>query len=183
MSENIGRGAARLLLALCLAATAACSGKEEKDSIAPSTRSVEQLVPEIRERCEKVRRSLSAYRRVDRDVTGLSAEGGELTAYLDGDRVVWIAAALYGETGRSDQELCYDGGHLLSVARKESRYDQPMGKVAEVLEDRLYFRDGKLIRRSGAAGQPLPPVVEEERNVLNLSRRLLETAHPAGPPG
>jgi hypothetical protein len=134
-----------------------------------------------------VRSRLASYRKTESDLTGLSAEGGRLEAWFDGDRPAFLSATVYGETGRAEHELCYgEDGSLFAVKTTASRYDQPFGKVAGVQEDRLFFQGGKLIRWTVDGGPPVSRDSSEyagkEKETLELAKALAEAAGAAARP-
>jgi hypothetical protein len=142
---------------------------------------VESEVLGIDTHCAEVTGQISELRKVERDLKGLSAEGGTLQAWLDGKRPALFRATLFGETGRSEPEVCYGkGGRLRRITVRESRYDRPMGQVVETREHRLYFQGERLIRWIGADGQPVPADRPEHevrrRESLELSEKLAEAA-------
>lgn len=194
------RPALQILAALILASCIACGREEEPapaptpastptarqeasstPSSPPSAADVESEVEGIEGHCSEVLGQLATLRKVERDLKGLSAEGGTLQAWLDGKRPALFRATLYGETGRSEPEVCFGkGGRLRRMTVRESRYDRPMGKVIETREHRLYFQGERMIRWIGADGQPVPadrPEYEaRQRESLDLSGKLVEAA-------
>jgi hypothetical protein len=184
----------RLLIALVLASCLACGREEEpapapaskpaprqKAAAAPPSPDVDSEVQGIEAHCGEVLGQLSELRKVERDLKGLSTEGGTLQAWLDGKRPALFRATIFGETGRSEPELCFGkGGRLRRITVRESRYDRPMGNVVETQEHRLYFQGERLIRWLGPGGQPVPadrPDYEaRQRESLELSGKLVETA-------
>ncbi|HYG61321.1 MAG TPA: hypothetical protein VEL74_01965 [Thermoanaerobaculia bacterium] len=200
--------ALRLLLAAVLAVTAACSDRESgstaarpeppaagRPSVPGDAPSIEPNLEAITKaadvRCAEVRGRLDSYRKVERDLTGLSglsAEGGELTAWLAGDRPELIAAKAYGETGRAEYQLCYgEDGDLLVFRSEESRYDQPMGQVVETRVERFFFHDGKLTRWTVGEQPPVAQTLTaaagaRASDLLELSRIFVEAARSPGAP-
>lgn len=191
------RSILQILAALILASCIACGQKEEpapkpaprQDQKAsstpapapPSAADVESEVEGIDGHCSEVTGQLSGLQKVERDLKGLSAEGGTLQAWLDGKRPALFRATIYGETGRSEPEVCFGkGGRLRRITVRESRYDRPMGNVVETQEHRLYFQGERLIRWIGPDGQPVPadrPEYEvRQRESLELSGKLMEAA-------
>ena len=107
----------------------------------------EDPITSIRQHYAQINRNGARYRKVKKDLSGFSAEGGTLVAYFDGPKIMKIAATFYGETGRTSEEYYYWNGKLIFVLRRESRYSKPMsGKVVATKENRFYFKDAKLIR-------------------------------------
>lgn len=101
----------------------------------------------IRQQYVAINKRASRYKKVKKELSGLSLEGGELVAYFDGPAVVKVVATHYGEMGRSVDEYYYSSGKLIFVFEKVLHYNKPMsGKVVRTAEDRYYFADDKLIR-------------------------------------
>lgn len=142
---------------------------------APAQDSIES----IRQSYAAINRNIGKYRRVKKQLSGFSAEGGELTAYLDGPNIVKIVANYYGESGKAFEEYYYQGGKLIFVYRKDSRYNKPMsGRVVRTEEDRFYFNDGQLIRWVSNGGKQVPSSNSEYQkrqiNYLENSRLFTE---------
>ncbi len=198
------RSVLRILTALVLASCIACGGRKEEPAPAPTPASaprqdaaatpspalspadVESEVQGIDAHCAEVTGQISELRQVERDLKGLSAEGGTLQGWLDGKRPALFRATVYGETGRSEPEVCYGkGGRLRRITVRESRYDKPMGNVVETKEHRLYFQGERLIRWIGPDGQPVPadrPEYEvRQRESLELSEKLVEATQEGEP--
>ena len=68
-------------------APASANNYQDKDSI-----------PAIRQRYANINKSLAKYKVVKKELAGFSTEGGELTAYFDGQAIVKIVTTNYGET-------------------------------------------------------------------------------------
>ena len=149
-AARVGAILSAALLCLSLAPPPAASAR-------PATRQARDEVPLIRRRYAEIKRRLGRLRRVERDLAGLSAEGGRLVAFFDGDELKALHATFYGETGRALEEYYFDGGRLFFAYTKESRYDKPFGRVVAAPENRFYFRDGRLVRWLDPRGRPVPP--------------------------
>lgn len=107
----------------------------------------EKEIQSIRQTYAATNRKLARYKKVKKDLSGFSAEGGELIAYFEGPAIVKITATFYGEMGKSFEEYYYRDGKLVFVFRKESRYNRPLtGKIISTASSRFYFHDDKLIR-------------------------------------
>jgi hypothetical protein len=164
-------------------ATAAISQASASPVASPAQVSTETAIQDIRTRYADVRRRLSSFREVERDVTGLSTEGGKLHAFFDGQALKLVRVTFYGETGRTDREFYYeDNGRPFFVLDVESRYDAPLGATAGKQEYRSYFSDGRLVRLLAGDRQVSaddPAYAAREKNTLELSRRLWDVArHP-----
>ncbi|MCA1567713.1 MAG: hypothetical protein LC803_19120 [Acidobacteria bacterium] len=119
---------------------------------------VTDSISTIRRRYTIINKSLAKYRTVKKELSGFSAEGGELAAYFDGKAVMKIATINQGETGRSFEDFYYWDEKLIFVFRKQDTYDKPYsGKVARTTENRFYFSDGKLIRWIDENGKQVAP--------------------------
>jgi len=104
-------------------------------------------IQSIRQSYAAINRKQSRYRKVKKDLSGFSAEGGVLIAYFEGQNIVKMLATYYGEMGRTSEEFYYRDGKLIFVLRTEMNYKRPLsGKVVSTRLNRLYFQDDKLIR-------------------------------------
>jgi hypothetical protein len=141
----------------------------------------EDAVSTIRRRYAAINRALPKYRVAKKELSGFSTEGGELVAYFDGPSIAKLVATHYGETGRSSEEFYYWEGRLIFVFRRQHTYDAPMsGKVSKTAEDRLYFRDGRLIRWVNERGRQVAPggreYVEAQSRHADSSKLFLDGA-------
>ena len=109
--------------------------------------SIAAKIKAIRQRYAQVEGELKQCRQVKRDLSGESAEGGELTGYFRKDSLRKLVAQFYGETGKAREEYYFWDGELLFVLRSESRYTKPLsGVVQSKTEERFYFDHGRLIQ-------------------------------------
>jgi hypothetical protein len=147
---------------------------QEKDSISS-----------IRERYAAINKNQAKYKAVKKELAGFSTEGGELTAYFDGSKIVKIAVTNNGETNSFFEEFYYSDEKLIFVYRKQEIYDKPMTKVVKTKESRFYFSDGQLIRwinengKQVRAGNSQYP--ETRSHYLGLSKLLTEGARSQQP--
>lgn len=112
-----------------------------------ATPQTDNEIESIRQTYAATNRKLARYKRVKKELSGFSTEGGVLTAYFDGPQIVKIAVTFYGESGKSSEEYYYRDGKLIFVFRTESRYNRPLsGRVVATTANRFYFKDDKLIR-------------------------------------
>lgn len=160
--------------------TDAITAAQATPSASPPQIPTESAIASIRTRYADVRRRLSSFREVTRDLAGLSTQGGMLQAYFDGQVLKLVRATFYGETGRTNREFYYDDdGRVFFVLEIDSRYDAPLGATAGTQERRYYFDGGRLIRLL-AGDQPVSPDDAayglRERNALDLSRQLWDVA-------
>jgi hypothetical protein len=119
-------------------------------------------IQSIRQSYAAINKNIRKYKRVKKRLSGFSAEGGEMTAYLKGSNIVKVVANFYGESGKAYEEYYYQDGKLIFVYRKDSTYTKHMsGRVARTREDRFYFNDGQLIRWVGPGGKQVPSSNDE----------------------
>jgi len=149
-----GKGSFIVTLALLTAINCSVSVPSLASAYNPPA---QDAIQSIRQSYAAINKNLRKYRRVKKELSGFSAEGGEMTAYLDGPNIVKIAANYYGESGKAFEEYYYRDGKLIFVYRKDSKYSKPLsGRVVRVEEERFYFNDGQLIRWVGAGGKQVP---------------------------
>jgi hypothetical protein len=131
-------------------------------------------IQSIRQQYAAINKRTGRYKKVKKELSGLSLEGGELIAYLNGPVIVKLTARHYGEGGNTVEEYYYSNGNLIFVYEKVSHYDRPMtGKVVRVRENRFYFHDGKLIRWIDEKGK----IVKEANEGFQLKgKELLENS-------
>jgi hypothetical protein len=112
--------------------------------------SVELRIKEIKSECEKINKEIKKFKMVQSDVNDLSAEGGILKKYVDGNTLKRAALTLFGEAGQSTTEYYFLNGNLVFVNEQVEIYKTPlgMGKVeTKSLEtNKFYFDKQKLIR-------------------------------------
>ena len=120
-------------------------------------------IASIRQHYAAINKRAAKYRRVKKELSGFSLEGGELIAYFDGPAIMKIVTRHFGESGNTVEEYYYRNGQLIFVFEKISHYSRPLsGKVVSALENRYYFNDDDLIRWIGEKGKEVP-VSEEYR--------------------
>src|SRR4051812_7438162 len=149
MTSNEDPMKTRILTAITLAA---CS------LIALQTAAAQTIDPidAIRQHYEIINKEARLYRRVKKELSGFSAEGGEMVAYLHGPSVMKVVATFFGETGRATEEYYFWNGELIFVFQTDNRYDKPFGKVVRKIENRFYFKEDKLIRWLDENGKEVP---------------------------
>lgn len=111
-------------------------------------------IQSIRQSYAAINRKQALYRKVKRELSGFSTEGGELTAYFEGQNIVKMLAIYYGEMGRTQEEYYFREGKLIFVLGTEKRYNRPLtGKVVSTKLSRFYFDNDKLIRWIDPSGK------------------------------
>jgi hypothetical protein len=146
----------------------------------------EDPIASIRQRYAQINAKAARYRKVKKELSGFSAEGGTLLAYLDGSSIMKIAATFYGETGRTNEEYYYSDDRLIFVLRSESTYSKPLsGKIVRTIENRFYFKDGQLIRWIDENGkQPAANTTEyadKQKEYLESSKQFAAGARSKNP--
>lgn len=138
-------------------------------------------IQSIRKQYAAINKRARSYRKVKKELSGFSLEGGELVASFDGPAIVKIAAIYYGESGRSLEEYYYANERLIFVFRKEYRYEKPMsGKVVHTYENRFYFANDRLIQWLNNQGRPMPNGIadyqQKQDEYLETSRKFVDGA-------
>jgi len=141
----------------------------------------EDPIASIRRHYAEINRSAAKYKKVKKDLSGFSAEGGRMVAYFYGRGIFKIAATFYGETGRASEEYYYWDNKLIFVLRTDSRYSKPLsGKVVRTTVDRFYFSDDKLIRWIDENGKQVASdsseYSEKQKEYLDSSKQFSEGA-------
>jgi hypothetical protein len=99
----------------------------------------------IRDKYAEINRSSKGYRLITKTVSGVSTEGGQLVAFLDGPAVQKINFTAFGETGRTLAEYYFWDGQLIFAFIVDERYDSIFGKVDRKRENRHYFFNRRMI--------------------------------------
>lgn len=163
----------KLLRTLGLAAYVACLAPANIGMAQPYFQANAQ-VRKIRQQYGKINQNLKRYRRVNKDLSGFSLEGGQLVAYFDGQAIAKIVATYYGEGGKTTEEFYYWDGKLIFVFSRESRYDKPLsGGVRATKDSRYYFSNDHLIKWLNEKGKDVTPTSDEfsdqEKEYLSTS--------------
>ncbi|HYJ87256.1 MAG TPA: hypothetical protein VEW46_14440 [Pyrinomonadaceae bacterium] len=107
----------------------------------------ESSITNIRRQYAAINKRTSRFKKVKKELSGFSLEGGQLIVYFDGPAIVKLVATHYGEMGRTSEEYYYLDGKLIFVFEKVSHYNKPMsGKVVRTVENRYYFDNDQMIR-------------------------------------
>ena len=154
--------------------------------IFPAHAQTDDPIKTIREQYAKINKDASGYKSVKKELSGFSAEGGELVAYFDGPKVMKIVANHFGEGGKAVEEYYYWDDRLIFVFRKDSIYDKPMsGKVARTAENRFYFSNDRLVRWIDENSKQVEPGGSEylgkEKDYLQSSKEFADGARSEKP--
>lgn len=170
----------RLIFSLCALVTVSTPG------VGAPLVQAQDPTESIREHYTGINKNVPLYRRVKKNLSGFSGEGGELIAYFHGPSIMKMMVTFYGETGRAVEEYYYWNGKLIFVFRQESRYDKPLSdKVVTKKENRFYFADDKLIRWLDENGKEVASGSNEytgkQTDYLKTSKQLTEGANSKSP--
>jgi len=113
----------------------------------------EAQISSIRSQYAAINKRATRHKKVKRQLSGFSLEGGELVASFEGAAIVKMVAIHYGEMGRTLEEYYFSNGKLIFMFAKVFHYNRPMGKVARTAENRYYFNNDQLIRWIGENGK------------------------------
>lgn len=149
--------------------------------IAPDDPLAADPIQTIRKQYAAINKGVRRYKKVKKELSGFSLEGGELIAYFHGPAIVKIVANHFGESGRASEEYYYRNGKLIFVFRKDYRYDRPMsGKVVSTQENRFYFQNDRLLRWVNEDGKQIAPTIDEfkqkQDEYLESSSKFLDGA-------
>lgn len=151
--------------------------------IQPAHGQSQDPIPSIRKQYAAINKRVAKYRKVKKELSGFSLEGGELMAYFDGPAIVKIVARHFGESGNTLEEYYYSKGQLIFMFEKVARYSQPMsGKVVSTAENRFYFNDDDLIRWKGEKGKAVAQDQDyrlKEKGILEFSNKFVIGARSA----
>ena len=146
----------------------------------------EPSFPSIRQRYASINRGIRRYRRVKKELSGYSLEGGELVAYFNGPRIVKITAVYFGESGKAAEEYYYWNEKLFFAFRRDYTYDQSMsGKIVNTQANRFYFSNDRLIRWIDENGETKPSGAGDyqtkQEELLETSNKFLKAARSPEP--
>jgi hypothetical protein len=140
------------------------------------------LIETIRQHYANINKNVPLYRKVKKNLSGFSGEGGELIAYFHGPSVMKMVATFFGETGKAVEEYYFWNGKLIFVFSTDNRYDKPLsGKVVRKTEGRFYFKDDKLIKWLGGDGKEIgsysPEYASKQTDYLKIAKQLSDGAN------
>ena len=150
------------------------------------TSQTDDSISSIRQRYAAINKSVRKYKKVKKELSGFSLEGGELIAYFSGPRIVKITAAYFGESGRAMEEYYYWNEKLIFVFRRDYTYSEPMsGKVVSTKSNRFYFGGDRLIRWIDENGKAKSSSDGEyqtkQQELLETSNKFLKAARSPEP--
>ena len=151
----------------------------------PAAQATDPIAP-IRQHYAQINRDARLYRRVKKELSGFSAEGGELIAYFHGPSIMKMVATYFGEGGKATEEYYYWDGKLIFVLRTDYSYNRPLtGKVVKTDVSRFYFNDDKLIRWIDENGKQMAAdsseYQEKQKEHLESSKQFSDGARSKNP--
>lgn len=112
--------------------------------------STEEIIQDIREKFKTINSEVNVYRKVKKDLSNSSTEGGELEGFFYNSELRKIIVCYYGETGKSIEEFYFWNGDIFFTFTQDYFYDKPMyledSTVEKINENRYYFNNKKLIQ-------------------------------------
>jgi len=137
----------------------------------------EKFVKQIRNDVSKINKSVSKYKKTTKEIEGISLEGTEAIYYSSRTGLHKIHAELFGETYRASADFYYKSGKLIFAFYQFNRYDthisaDPPPKVVKTEDKRLYFANGKMIKKITTITETALNDKSEdaEKDILDLER-------------
>lgn len=83
------------------------------------------------------------------ELPDVSTEGGEIIYHYKGQEIKKIVENIYGELGRAESTYYFWDAQLFFVFTQDYKYEKPVymedNSIKEIVENRYYFHNGKLI--------------------------------------
>ena len=143
-------------------------------------------IQSIRQHYAQINGSVPRYKRVRKELSGFSAEGGELLAYFHGPSIMKMVATFLGEGGKATEEYYLWDGKLIFVLRTDFRYNKPLsGKVVRKRESRFYFSNDSLIKWIDEGAKEVATdttaYLEKQKEYLESAKEFTEGARAKSP--
>lgn len=137
-------------------------------------------IASIRAEVNQINKRAASFKKVTRDVEGLTTEGTTATYFTSGKLLKKIVGKMYGETFRATAELFYSGGQLIFAFQRLEKYDShiamdPPPKVVAIMETRVYYSGEKALRvieDGKTLASRSSDFVGAEEGLLDLSNQL-----------
>lgn len=124
-----------------------------------------KIIKNIKAQFSAINSGSNLYKKKERMVSGLSAEGGTVISYYNKTVLVKEHVILYGETGKVEMDLYFNKGALFFEYKSETTYDKPIYikgyKIKSVEENRYYFHNAELIRWLGPGNKIVNPLSDK----------------------
>jgi hypothetical protein len=104
----------------------------------------------IKQKSIEINTNLNSFKKIDKDISDESTEGGDIIKYYDGLEIKKITETFYGEMGKSNEEFYYHNGQLIFYYSVKENYNMPMymkgSRVTSKVETRYYFLNNRIIK-------------------------------------
>ena len=102
-------------------------------------------IQSIKQHYAQINGSVPRYKRVRKELSGFSPEGGELFAYFHGPSVMKMVATYFGESGKAAEEYYFWDGKLIFVLRTDFHYNKPLsGKGLQENRESFLFQQRQI---------------------------------------
>jgi hypothetical protein len=108
------------------------------------------------------------YKLKQKDITGLSTEGGIIKAFYNQKDLKKLTVILYGEEGFSSESYYYNNGKLMYVFSQLSLYDKPFGEVKSISSNKYYYDNKRLVTWLNDEGEPVKTDNEQYKEAEKL---------------
>ena len=141
----------------------------------------EDPIQSIRRHYAEINRKAAKYKKVKKELSGFSTEGGGLVAYFEGPSIMKITATFYGETGKASEDYYYQDGKLIFILRTDYRYSKPLsGRIVRTTLNRFYFSNDRLISWIDESGKQVASekseYSEKQKEYLDTSKQFTDGA-------
>jgi len=111
---------------------------------------------------------------VEKDIIGLSTEGGMAKAFYDNGLLAKIRAELFGETGKSETDYYYDDeGGLVYILEHRYTYDKPFGEIVNTIRQSYHIRNGDFVFWVGSDGRVIELNYDKrQESVLGMMEKI-----------
>lgn len=117
----------------------------EAQSAVTATSGDSSVIQRIRTQVGTIDRSLSRFRKVDRDIDNVSTDGGHVTAYFEGDGLRKLDVGIFSESWSRTETYYFVRGAPFFVFHENGLGDEQRDSHA-LIANRLYIDSGVVIR-------------------------------------
>ena len=129
-------------------------------------------------KCQEINQHLSSYKQKTLDYSGTVEQGGGVTGYFDGDKLMMAAVVTLGETEREVEEYFFDDNELMCVKKERFIYNKPTYMTEErALKDgdSTWYDDKKTIMKVSYCyfydGRMVKWINEEKKDIPDTDRK------------
>ena len=127
----------------------ACNQPSTNNSTNDNSDKTEELISDIKNKFGEINQKITSYKKMEKEITGESSEGGVLESYYQNEDLKKVVASYFGEMGKLVEEYYFDENTLFFVLTQSYSYDKPMhvegSKVEKIDENSYYFHQNKLV--------------------------------------